>query len=765
LSQNHQQDPATATHWCARLSAFLSANPNVMAAEWDKQKTEIALATIGQVDEAQLRKALENALSNSTLQKKARTYEHLLLLEKENRLRLAKKHGCTEIEQLWSWRRIPWPAAESDSSAGNSNEQEEDWRVLASLAGLCGLLGISAFAIETSSLAVAGWVAPTLYLLAMIAGGWDAARDAIPGLFKGKLDIHFLMLAVAIGASIIGAYGEAALLLFLFSFAGALEHFALHRTRREIHALFRLAPKTARRRNPTSGEEETVAIELIVADDVLLLRPGDTVPVDAIVIDGDSATDESSLTGEAHPVEKSLNSEVRSGTLNLWGALTIRCLRPANESSLQQVIRLIQDARGQRAPSQRFIDRFGPIYTKGALLVTALLFFVWWLIVDLPPFTNTVIDGELRFSALYRAMTLLVVASPCALVLSIPSAILAAIAWGARHGILFRGGAAVEELAKITTVGFDKTGTLTTGELAIEVIESFPPGNEQEILRLAAALESQANHPIARAIVEQAHKNGIIPETVENFVSLTGLGVQAQINSHITLLGSRRIFIDTPLWNWAKELDDEPDGTTEVWLMQGDRVGRLLLRDAVREEAAGAIHSLKAMGLRCVMLTGDRSPAAATVARQLGLHAYYAALSPAEKVATLNTLRVDNQRVAMVGDGINDAPVLAAADVAFAMGGRGSDASLEQSDIVLMNDRIEKLPQACALSRRARRIILQNITLAVSTIAVMALAAVFGIIPIAIGVLAHEGSTVVVCLNSMRLLRSPKTNVTTHNSV
>lgn len=233
----------------------------------------------------------------------------------------------------------------------------------------------------------------------MIAGGWDAAKDAIPGLFKGKLDIHFLMLAVAVGASLIGAYGEAALLLFLFSLAGALEHFAMHRTRREINALFRLAPKTANRRHPGTGEEEAVPIEAIMPGDCLILRPGDTVPVDATVTEGSSATDEASLTGEAHPVEKTVGAEVRSGTQNLWGTLVVRCTRPARESALQQIIRLIQDARGQRVPSQRFIDRFGPVYTKGVLAATVLLFFVWWGLFGLPPFINETTAEGVTYSA------------------------------------------------------------------------------------------------------------------------------------------------------------------------------------------------------------------------------------------------------------------------------------------------------------------------------------------------------------------------------
>ena len=740
--------------WTSRLGRFLTEHPAAVAAEWDRAETEISLATFGRVDEDALRRNLQAVLQSSHPPAHAdpsRSDRAIRVLESDGRTRVEKAHGCGEVEQLWTWRKLPWPTPEE--VAGHEDEEPEDWRFLAALAGACGLLGLAGFATGHVP-TVPQWLPPVLYLLAMIAGGWDAAKDAIPGLFKGKLDIHFLMLAVAVGASLIGAYGEAALLLFLFSFAGALEHFAMHRTRREINALFRLAPKTANRRDPETGTEEAVPIEAITPGDCLILRPGDTVPVDATVTEGSSATDEASLTGEAHPVEKTMGAEVRSGTQNLWGTLVVRCTRPARESALQQVIRLIEDARGQRAASQRFIDRFGPVYTKGVLAATVALFFVWWGLLGLPPFVNQSSADGVTFSAFYRAMTLLVVASPCALVLSIPSAILAAIARGARQGILFRGGAAVEELAKVRTVAFDKTGTLTTGELAVEAVESFPEGRSQEVLALAAALEDRASHPLARAIVERARADGHTSlASVEEFTSLTGLGVSGCIGGIATILGSRRIFAETPLAQWAADLEDAPTGTTEVWLIHGNLVGRLLLRDAVRPEAAGVIAALRAEGVDTIMLTGDRASAAKTVAETIGIDQYQAALTPAGKVSALGDLRADGRHVAMVGDGINDAPVLAAADVAFGMGGRGSDASIEQSDVVLMNDRLENLPRALALSRRARRIILQNISIAVGTMGVMVLAAVFGLIPITLGVLAHEGSTVVVCLNSLRLLR------------
>ncbi|TVR46301.1 MAG: heavy metal translocating P-type ATPase [Puniceicoccaceae bacterium] len=740
--------------WVAQLAVFLRQSAQARAVDWDDAQTEVAVATVGRVDETELRRLLEETLSAPASEASAEWEEEaasgLRLKRSENGSRLEKLHGCAEVETLWRWRKVPWPTPAEAAGLGKDAE-DEDWRELAVLAGLCGVFGLAGLFVQWSG-AGPEYLAPVLYVLAMIAGGWDAAKEAIPGVFKGRLDIHFLMLAVAVGASFIGAFGEGALLLFLFSTAGALEHFALHRTRREIHALFRVAPKTAIRIDAESGSETAVPVERIAAGDLLRARPGDTIAVDGVVVAGESAADESSLTGEAHPVAKRSGEEVFSGTLNLWGAVDYRCLRPASQSALQKIIHLIQQARHQRAPSQRFTDRFGPRYTIGVLLATTGMFFVWWLGFGVPAFLNVTEDGRTTFSAFYRAMTLLVVASPCALVLSIPSAILAAIAWGARHGILFRGGAAIEELAGIGVVALDKTGTLTTGDLRVVAVESFPPGREQEVAELAFTMERKASHPIARAIVRYGESRGLQTREVDGFRSLAGRGLRAEVDRKPCLLGRRELLMEGPLEPWARDLPEPPQGLSEVWFVYGGLLGRILLEDTLRTESPAVLRRLKEAGLRTVMLTGDRAEAAREVARRLGLDEVRAGLSPEGKVEAVRELAADGRRVAMVGDGINDAPCLAAADVAVAMGARGSDAALEQSDVVLMNDRIENFHEAFRLSRRARRIIRQNIALSLGTIVVMVGAAVFGVVPITLGVLAHEGSTVLVCLNSMRLL-------------
>jgi Cd2+/Zn2+-exporting ATPase len=363
-----------------------------------------------------------------------------------------------------------------------------------------------------------------VFAVAYLAGGWFTAQEVWERLQQRAIDVHFLMLAVAVGSASIGAWAEGTTLLFLFSLSGALEHFALGRTQKEIRSLFREAPKFATVLDD-AGREREVKVDQLLAGLRLLVKPGEQFPVDAEIVKGQTAADESNLTGEATPVDKAVGDTVLAGTINLWGAVEATVLRPAAESSLQKIIRLIREAQHQKAPAQQFTDRFGTYYTYIVLGLSFAMFFVWWLGFGLPPFTSGAVH-----SAFYRAMTLLVVASPCALVLSIPSAVLAAIAWSARHGILFRGGAAVEKLAAVDTVALDKTGTLTTGELRVETVESFPPGRETEIARLAYSLEKLSTHPLARAITRYGKQQQLVPVELEQFESITGQGLRARLN-------------------------------------------------------------------------------------------------------------------------------------------------------------------------------------------------------------------------------------------
>lgn len=739
--------------WIPALVQFLNEQEHVEAILLDPKRRKITVATLGQVDEGLLQARLDEAM-----QAIEEHYREDFALPAGMRMHalpgqtlLEKGFPCTTSSKLRQWREMKWP----DPREVEEEETGDSWQFLGALAVICGVLGLTGFLGKT----IWAWpetVSTAFFVLAMVAGGWDAAIDSWAKVRKGVVDIHFLMLAVAVGASLIGAFEEGALLLFLFSFSGALEHFALYRTRREINALFKAAPKTALRRE-ANGSEQIVPVEQVMPDDRLIIKPGDLFPVDGVVIQGKTAADESTLTGEAVPVEKQKGDQVFSGTLNLWGALEMVCVNPAGESSLQKVIRMIQQAQHLRAPSERFTDKFGSRYTWGILGVTTVMFFVWWLVLGVAPFQNMPqADGATAFSAFYRAMTLLVVASPCALVLSIPSAILASIAWGARHGILFRGGAAIEKLAGVDTVALDKTGTLTTGELSVLNVESFPPGREREIAEMAFSLERSANHPIARAIVKYGLESGLQERPVDDFKSITGSGVQATFEGSPCILGRRELLETGPFAAWVDKLPAPDPEYSEVWVLHKDVIGRLLLRDQIRLESKAVMEALKARSIHTLMLTGDRRETAEAVAREIGIEEVRSGLKPEEKLAAVRQITVAGGKVAMVGDGVNDAPCLAAAYVSVAMGARGSDAALEQSEVVLMNDRIENFLEAFELSRRARRIIKQNLTLALGTIIVMVSAALFGIVPITVGVIAHEGSTVLVCMNSLRLLFSKR---------
>jgi Cd2+/Zn2+-exporting ATPase len=497
------------------------------------------------------------------------------------------------------------------------------------------------------------------------------------------------------------------------------------------------------------GNEQEVKVELLEPGMRLLVRPGSQFPVDAEVLKGSTAADESNLTGEAAPVEKTVGDMTLAGTINLWGAVELTVLRPATESSLQKIIRLIKDAQQQKAPSQQFTDKFGTTYTYTILALTLLMFFVWWLGSQYPPF----ISADAQKSAFYHAMTLLVVASPCALVLSIPSAVLAAIASGARQGILVRGGAAVEKLADINVVALDKTGTLTTGELRVERIESFPPGNEDEVARLAYSLERLSTHPLARAITRFGKQKKLEIVELNQFESVTGSGLKARHNESICLLG-RREWIATAQGNTQSiaEAHATDAGFSEIWLRKEGLLGRIILRDDVRPQSKFVMDELKREGLRTLVLTGDRKATGERLKTELHVDEVRAQLKPEEKVAVIKSLSDGGNRVAMIGDGVNDAPSLAVAHVGVAMGARGSDAALEQADVILMHDRLENFLAAFRLSQRARRIIRQNLFVSLGTVAVLVAFALAGQIPLPVGVVGHEGSTVIVVMNSLRLL-------------
>ncbi len=745
----------------------LAKNRSVEAISIKAVEGKISVATIGHVSDAGVPERIQESLAKV---QGARSAERCRLLQAEpgcggceHPLEPIRQQGftvtasggavtvarvrCATAPKFWRWRDFPLPRiVPRQISLPEEEDDLNEWKTQAVAAGLCALFGLAGYFSPQPS-----WSVP-LFVVAYFAGGWFAARAAFSRIRTWTLDVHFLMLAVAAGSAAVGAWAEGATLLFLFSTSGALEQYAMGRTQREIRSLFRNAPKVATLVD-AEGQQREVAVDELRAGQRLLVKPGEQFPVDAEIVKGKTASDESNLTGEATPVEKTLGDTVLAGTINLWGVVEIVVLRPAKESSLQKIIRLIHEAQHLKAPSQRFTDKFGTGYTYAILGLALGMFFFWWLAMDLPPLTST----EAARSAFYRAMTLLVVASPCALVLSIPSAVLAAIAWGARRGILFRGGAAVEKLSEVTVVALDKTGTLTTGELQVETVESFPPGREAEIARLAFSIERLSTHPLARAITRHGKHHSLVPLEFDHSESVIGLGIQADLGARKIFLGRREwlaeVLPQDPRWAALTESGTTAQpGLSEVWVGDGDLLGRLLLRDDIRPQAASVLKTLLELGLHCVVLTGDRPAAAQTLQRKLGLSDVRAELKPEQKVEAIRAFIAEGKRVAMVGDGVNDAPSLAVAHVGVAMGARGADAALEQAEIVLMHDRLENFVAAFRLSQNARRIIRQNLVVSLGTVAVLVGFAIFGKIPLTIGVIGHEGSTVIVVMNSLRLL-------------
>ena len=671
---------------------------------------------------------------------------------------LIEKQTCSTAIHFWRWQDLRWPKfvprqiellPARDEHADHHHEHGhagDEWKTIALQAGGCLLAGSAGLA--TERFGAPGWVTLACWLAAYGLGAWEAAEETWEKIRAGALDVHFLMLAVALGAAAVGAWHEGALLLFLFSASGAMEHYAEDRTQREIGALLHGAPKLATVLDDAGQEVET-PVEALRIGQTVRVTGGRQVPVDLRVTKGESACDESNLTGEARPVPKAPGDDLLAGTLNLHGLLEGRVLRPASESALQKVIGLIETAQKLRAPAQRFTDRFGTGYTYGVLGLCAAMFCVWHFGFGLPAF---VAAGGGR-SAFYRAMTLLVVASPCALVLSIPSAILSAIAAGARRGILFRGGAALENLAKVNVVALDKTGTLTAGELQLAGVEVFQ-GDEAALRRMAYNLARFSDHPLSRAIKKVGWDAKLPQQEPAGFETIPGQGLRARFGGREYVLGRRELVAAALPPGAVPAVPAVPEeDVAEVYVGGPGLAGRLLFRDQLRPESAGMLASLRTAGVKTIMLTGDRRATAERLAAQVGIGEVRAGLLPEDKLAAIQELKQGGKRrVAMVGDGVNDAPSLAAADVSVAMGARGSDAALEQAAVVLMNDRLENFLVAYHLSRRAERVIRQNLAVALGTVVVMVGASLFGAVPLALGVAAHEGSTVLVVLNSLRLL-------------
>lgn len=670
---------------------------------------------------------------------------------------------------------------------------DHGWQPLAFSAGACALLGL--LGAGAGTLLDRPALALLLYALAYAAGGWEAMWKALKALGKARLEVDLLMIVAAGGAAFLGHWAEGVVLLFLFSLGNTLEAFAFGRTRRSIRGLMRLRPDSAAR---LEGDGEAqVPIDALEPGDLVRVRPGDRIPVDGKVVAGESQVDESTLTGESLPQRKKVGDDVFAGTLNGSGTLDIRVARTAGETTLARVIRMVESAREAQAPVQNWIERTESTYAAAVILgaVAAVL----------------VPMGVLGWSfddAFYRAMTLLVVASPCALVISIPATIVSAVSNGARSGILFKGGAHLDALAGVKVVAFDKTGTLTqgrpevagffhllkgegTGEVLVSpevaaIMTRLPsracpvmdpafaprgrcPGlapEDEDFLRLVAGLESRSEHHLAQAVLRAVDAMGLGVPQPRGFRSHPGRGVEGTVEGIRMVVGRRewveeRVGEPVPdlLLRWCES--DGREAASPIYVAaDGAHVGTLVIADRPRIGAREALEALRRSGIaEIVMITGDDPRTARSIADEVGVDRVFAKLLPQEKVGIVEQLRREIGPVAMVGDGVNDAPALVTADVGIALGAAGTDVALETADLVVMGDDLGGIPYARTLSLRARRIILQNLVFAAGVMVVLVALALAGRISLPAGVIGHEGSTIVVIFNGLRLLRGRRRNL------
>jgi Zn2+/Cd2+-exporting ATPase len=596
------------------------------------------------------------------------------------------------------------------------------------------------------------------YGLNFLAGGIPAAHTAIQTLFKDrKLDVDLLMVVAALGALSVGAAEDGAILLFLFTLSNTLQDWAMQHTSNAIHALMKLNPETATVRE--NGLERQVKLEDIRAGDTLIIRPGERFAADGTILTGGSSVDESAITGESVPVDKNIGDPVRSGTLNGSGALTVRVDQPAGTSTLAKLMQLVEQAQAAKSPTELFADRLEGPYTIAVLLSVPIVYVIAHFAFGLE-----------AVAAWYRAMTFLVAASPCAVVIATPAAMLSAMAAGARHGVLFKSGAALEELAQARILAFDKTGTLTEGKMRLVSLQALEDSGGLEttptdaLLALAAGLESLSEHPVAQAIVK-AHSGERVH--VRDAQAIKGQGIRGQLErladsarfggktvwaGNRALAQSQQVQVNGRLE--AKLMALEHDGyTTMILGCDAQALAVLAVADTPRKNAKDAIASLHSKKLRLVMLTGDRQIVAERVARELNVDEVRGELLPENKLEVIANLQRQG-RVAMIGDGVNDAPALAAANVGVSMAS-GSDVALESADVVLMKNDLGKLAGAIRLARDAQSTVKFNLCFALGVIGIVGTLSLFGYVPLPLAVIAHEGGTVFVCLIGLRLLAHP----------
>jgi len=623
-----------------------------------------------------------------------------------------------------------------------------------------GLLGIG-FGLSYVS-TVPGWVSLSLYVSSYFFGGFYLVQEAYTEVKAGNFEIDFLMLVAAIGAAILGEWAEGALLLFLFSLGHSLEHYAMGRARDAIKGLSDLAPKTALRKK--DGTTEEVPVEELQVGDVIVIKPNSKISADGVVINGESSVNQAPITGESVPVDKmeyddpeSIDEDADSiddkhrvfaGTINGNGSLEVKVTKLSKDSTLSRLIKLVNEAEAQKSPTQQFTDKFEKYFVPSVLVLVVILNFAF-LVID-----------ESFSASFYRAMAVLVAASPCALAISTPSAVLSGVGRAARGGVLIKGGRPLENLGILKALAFDKTGTLTEGEPRLTDVITFGDTQENELLKVAVAVESLSDHPLADAVVRDGKEK--LGETdfpeAKDLESITGRGVKATIKDITVYIGNAELFEEADGIKLSEDLkrsveELEGEGKTTMIVRHGDRyLGMLGLMDTPREDAKDVIQKLRDMGLtHLIMLTGDNQRVADAVAKEIGIDDPKGNLLPEDKVEAVKKLREEEGDVAMVGDGVNDAPAMANSTVGIAMGAAGSDVALETADVALMADKISVLPFAIGLSRKTKSIIKQNLWISLGMVALLVPATIFGL-SMGWAVIGHEGSTVVVVFNALRLL-------------
>jgi Cd2+/Zn2+-exporting ATPase len=606
------------------------------------------------------------------------------------------------------------------------------------------------------------WVNLTFYIVAYFFGGFFTAKEAVKTILKGGFEIDFLMLVAAAGAAILGAWVEGALLLFLFSLGHSLEHYAMGKARKSIAALTSLAPPTAL--VSRDGKQEEIRIEELQLGDIIIIKPNSKIPADGVVVKGEGSVNQAPITGESVPAEKSpvpdakkdyaaeknIKPEYRvfAGTINGASALEVKVIKEAKDSTISRLVKMVNEAEKQKSPTQLFTDKFEKYFVPSVLILVVLLCFAFLVIHE--PFSKS----------FYRAMAVLVAASPCALAISTPSAVLSGVARAARGGVLIKGGRPLEDLGALNAIAFDKTGTLTEGKPQLTNVLPLNNIDEQELLQIVIAVEKLSDHPLAEAIVKGAEEKLKNKKTGEakNVKGITGRGVQADLDGKKIWIGNKALFAKEKGGipeAFLKQVEDLEKGghTTMLVKRDGDFIGLLSLMDVPRKEAKNVLAELTALGIKkMIMLTGDNQQVAEAVAKQIGITEAWGNLMPEDKVEAVSKLNKSEKMVAMVGDGVNDAPAMAKSTVGIAMGAAGSDVALETADIALMGDKLESLPFAIGLSRKARGIIKQNLCISLGMVAVLIPLTLLGIASIGPAVIAHEGSTLIVVFNALRLL-------------